>query len=342
MSSPRYSLVIPVYNEQETIRELHARVSAVLAGLDGDSEVIVVDDASDDATYPLLVDDGSTDATPALLAELERRDERFRAVRLSRNFGHQIAITAGIDAARGEAIVVLDGDLQDPPEVIPQLVARWREGYDVVYGVRVRRGGEGWLKRVTASLYYRFLRRAAETDVPVDAGDFRLIDRRVADVFRALPERNRYVRGMFAWLGYRQVGVPYERQERFAGTRKYSFAQSLKLAIDGLVSFSTAPLRLVLALGFAIAAVSFLVGLFAVGARIGGLYATPGWASILLVVSFLGGMQLTLVGVVGVYVGRMYDELKGRPLYVVSEAHGLAADEDRELVRDAVRPGGDA
>ena len=328
MTRARYSFVIPVYNERETLPELAVRLAAVLDALDGAAEVIVVDDASSDDTFRLLLD-------------LHERDPRFKPVRLARNFGHQVAISAGIDFALGDAVIVMDGDLQDPPEVVPELVARWREGYDVVYGVRTRREGESWLKRITAAAFYRLLRRMTQTEVPVDAGDFRLVDRRAVDAFKLLRERNRYVRGMFSWVGFSQIGVPYERDARHSGERKYSYRKSLKLAADGIVSFSTVPLRMTLALGFLIAAGAFLIGLLAVVARLANWYHTPGWASLLLAVVFLGGVQLAVIGVVGLYVGRIADEVKARPLYVVREAYGLTGFDDRERVGEAVRPGHD-
>jgi polyisoprenyl-phosphate glycosyltransferase len=329
VTRPRYSFVVPVYNEQETVPELASRLAAVLDGLDGPSEVIVVDDASADDTFRQLLD-------------LHRRDERFKPVRLARNFGHQTAISAGIDFALGDAVVIMDGDLQDPPEVVPELIARWREGYDVVYGVRTRREGDPWHKRLLAAGFYRVLRRLTQTEIPEDAGDFRLVDRRAVDAFKLLRERSRYVRGMFAWVGFNQIGVRYEREARYGGERKYTFRKSLKLAVDGVVSFSTVPLRAVLAIGFVIAALSFMLGLFAVAARLAGWYRTPGWASILLAVSLLGGVQLTLIGVVGLYVGRIAEEVKARPLYVVREAYGLGAIQDDERVRDPVGPGHEA
>ena len=306
MERPVYSFVVPVYNEEETLEELYRRLSAVAQQLDGPAEVVFVDDASSDGSQRIL---------QSFLA----RDPRVRTVRLARNFGHQVAISAGIDHARGDAVVIMDADLQDPPEVVPKLVERWREGYDVVYGVRERRQGDTWFKRVTASLFYRLLHSFAETDVPVDAGDFRLIDRKVADAFRALPERHRYVRGLFAWLGFRQIGVPFARDPRFAGEPKYSYRASLRLAIDGIVSFSTAPLRFALVFGCVVALATFVVGIFALVTRIAGFYSLPGWASILVVVSFVGGVQLVLISAVGLYVGRMYDEVKARPLYVVED-----------------------
>ena len=329
MTRPRYSFVVPVYNEQETLPELASRLGAVLDGLDGPAEVIVVDDASSDDTFRQLL-------------ELHQRDERFKPVRLARNFGHQLAISAGIDFALGDAVVIMDGDLQDPPEVVPELIARWREGYDVVYGLRTKREGDPWHKRFLAAGFYRVLRRLTQTEIPADAGDFRLVDRRTVDAFKLLRERSRYVRGMFAWVGFNQIGVAYERDARYGGERKYTFRKSLKLAVDGIVSFSTVPLRAVLGIGFVIAALSFLLALFAVAARLAGWYRTPGWASILLAVSLLGGVQLTLIGVVGLYVGRIAEEVKARPLYVVREAYGLSAIEHDERVRDPVRPGHEA
>jgi polyisoprenyl-phosphate glycosyltransferase len=305
--------VIPVFNERESLPELLARLTAVIDGLDGDCEVIFVDDCSYDGSGELLL-------------ELQRSDPRCRVLRFARNFGHQVAITAGLDFARGQAVIVMDADLQDPPEVVPDLVARWQEGYEVVFAVRERREGEGWLKRTTAAWFYRVLRRVASIDMPVDVGDFRLVDRRALDAFRSMRERSRYVRGMFSWIGFRQIGVSYSRPQRFAGEAKYSFSKSLKLAVDGIVSFSNAPLRLALFWGFFFSVVSFLVGIFAVVAKLAGAFVVPGWASILVVVSFLGGIQLTLMGMMGVYVGRIYEEVKSRPLYVVREAHGFGRD----------------
>ena len=307
---PRYSFVIPVYNEQETLPELHARLSSVLDELDGESEVI-------------LVDDGSADETYNVLRGLHTLDPRFKAIRLARNFGHQLAITAGLDFAVGDAVIVMDADLQDPPEVVPALVERWREGYEIVYAVRARREADPWLKRVTAAGFYRVIRRLARMDMPTDVGDFRLVDRRALEAFRSLRERNRYVRGMFSWVGFRQTGVAYERPERFAGETKYPFRKSLRLAVDGIVSFSDVPLRLALSLGFVISGVSFVVGIFAIIAKLAGAFTVPGWASLLVVVSFVGGVQLVVIGVMGLYIGRIYDEVKNRPLYIVREAEGL-------------------
>ena len=310
MSRIRYSFVIPVFNERETLPELHRRLSEVIEQLDGEAELLFVDDCSWDGSYDLL-------------SELGGRDPRVRVIRFARNFGHQVAITAGLDHAAGDAVIVMDADLQDPPEVVPALVARWQEGYEVVYAVRERRSGESWFKLATAAWFYRILRRIAHVDMPLDAGDFRLVDRRAVDVFRSMRERARYVRGMFSWVGFRQIGVPYERSERFAGEPKYSYRKSLTLAVDGLVSFSNAPLRAALVAGFAFSALAFLLGVFALVAKLAGAFVVPGWASILVVVSFLGGVQLTLMGMLGLYVGRIYEEVKERPIYVVRETIGF-------------------
>jgi dolichol-phosphate mannosyltransferase len=306
---PTYSVVIPVHDEQESLQELHRRLADVIPRLDGEVEVLLVDDGSTDLSYPIML-------------ELHARDPRFKVVNLARNFGHQLAITAGIELARGNAVIVMDGDLQHPPELLPELAARWREGYDVVYGVMTERP-EGWLKRVTARAYYRILRRLASVEIPAAAGDFRLADRRVIDAFRAMPERNRFVRGMFAWLGFRQIAVPYAVPERFAGSSKYTLRRMIRLATDGLVSFSTAPLRLALDVGFIVSALAFLFGIATLIAKLAGAYVVPGWLTIVLVTSFIGGIQLIVIGVVGEYVGRIYDEVKARPLYLVRELHGF-------------------
>jgi glycosyltransferase involved in cell wall biosynthesis len=304
--------VIPVYNERDTLPELYGRLAATMDELDGESEVLFVDDCSIDGSRELLVD-------------LQQRDPRCKVIRLARNFGHQVAITAGLDFALGDAVIVMDADLQDPPEVVPELVARWRDGYEIVYAVREQREGEGWLKRTTAAWFYRLLRRLASVDMPVDVGDFRLVDRKALDAFRGMRERSRYVRGMFSWIGFKQTGVSYRRPERFAGSPKYSFRRSLRLAVDGIVSFSNAPLRLALVWGFVFSFVSFVVGIGAIVAKLAGAFVVPGWASIVVVVSFLGGIQLMLMGMMGLYIGRIYEEVKARPLYVVREAFGLEA-----------------
>ena len=321
---PRYSFVVPIFNEEETLPELERRLVSLLDGLDGDAEVI-------------LVDDGSVDRTAEHALDLNRRDPRFKLLRFTRNFGHQMAITAGLDHARGDAIVVMDGDLQDPPEVVPELIARWREGYEVVYAVRQDRSAEPWLRRTAISIFYRTLRRLVDVDIPLDAGDFRLVDRRALEQFRRMRENNRYVRGLFAWIGFRQIGVPYKRERRFAGETKYPLGKLIKLGTDGIVSFSNLPLRAAMMLGFLVAGTSFVLGIVAIALRIAHVGAVPGWASIVVVVSFLGGVQLIVMGTVGIYVARIYEEVKGRPLYILRDAAGFAGEPHLELPELAER-----
>jgi glycosyltransferase involved in cell wall biosynthesis len=299
------SVVAPVFNEHGTLPELHRRLSAVLAPL-GDYEIV-------------LVDDGSSDRSWDTLLELASRDAHLRLLRLSRNFGHQAALSAGLDAARGDAIVLMDADLQDPPEVIPQLVAKWRDGFDVVYAIRGEREGEPRLRLASISLFYRMLHRITPTGIPENAGDFRLLSRRAADAIAAMPERARFLRGMTSWIGYRQTGVPYTREARFAGESKYPTRKLVRLALDGITSFSTAPIKLVTALGFALV-------VFCVGVLIWTLYVRfftshhpQGWTSVIAVVLLLGGVQLLSLGVIGQYVARIFDETKQRPLYLVDE-----------------------
>jgi dolichol-phosphate mannosyltransferase len=309
-AGPEYSLVVPIFNEEETLSELVRRLTLLLDALDGPAEVVLVDDGSSDRSYELMVAARET-------------DPRFKVLRLSRNFGHQIAITAGMDVAAGNAVIVMDADLQDPPEVVLEMAARWREGFDVIYGVREERAGDTRFKKATASAFYRFLRRVSNIDVPLDVGDFRLVDRRALEAFKSMRETNRYVRGMFSWIGFRQVGVTFQRDERFAGDTKYPLTKMLKFATDGVVSFSAAPLRLALKLGFAVSALSFALGVLAVVLKLSGYYSIPGLASIAVFVAFLGGIQLLVLGLMGEYIARIHDEVKGRPLYLVRDTHGL-------------------
>jgi dolichol-phosphate mannosyltransferase len=306
----QYSIVVPVFNEEETLPELTRRLGELLDRLDGPAEVIYVDDGSTDQSYELML-------------AAHRGDQRFKAIRFSRNFGHEIATTAGLDAASGAAAVVMDADLQDPPEVVLELAARWREGYDVVYAVREERLGETRMKKLTARAFHRLLRRMTEIDMPLNVGDFRLVDRRALEAFQLMREQNRYVRGMLSWVGFRQVGVPFQRNERYAGETKYSYGKMLTFAIDGIVSFSAYPLRMVLNLGFVVAAISFLLGCVFFTMKFVGLWEVSGLASIGVFVAFLGGVQLFLLGVVGEYIARIHDEVKRRPLYLVSETQGL-------------------
>ena len=309
---PTYSLVVPAYNEEGVLPELAARLAELMDALDGDAEAILVDDGSSDRTYELML-------------EAAQADPRFRLVKLSRNFGHQIALTAGVDLAAGDAVIVLDADLQDPPEVVLELAARWREGYDVVYAIRDVRQGETWFKRATASWFYRAFNRISEVEVPLDVGDFRLVDRRALDVFARMRESNRFVRGMFSWIGLRQTGVLYERKERFAGETKYPLRKMLRFAATGMISFSPVPLRIALNLGFFVSFVSFALGIWSILVKLTGLYEVPGWTSIVVVVTFIGGMQLIVLGVIGEYVGDIHAEVKRRPLYVVGELENFAS-----------------
>jgi glycosyltransferase involved in cell wall biosynthesis len=247
------------------------------------------------------------------------RDPRIRLVRLSRNFGHQIALTAGVDLASGEAVIVLDADLQDPPEVVLELAKQWRQGYDVVYAVREEREVETRFKRATAAWFYRGFNRISQVQVPVDVGDFRLVDRRALDVFGQMRESNRFVRGMFSWIGLEQTGVAYTRQERVAGETKYPLRKMLRFAATGVISFSSAPLRAALNLGFVFAGISFALGAWSLVVKLSGIYTNPGWTSIVVVVTLIGGVQLVVLGVIGEYIGAIHDEVKGRPLYVIGE-----------------------
>jgi polyisoprenyl-phosphate glycosyltransferase len=308
----KYSIVIPIYNEEESFGALVKRLREVMDQLDGPTEVVLVDDGSRDGSYQLM-------------EQANSEDPRFKLLQLSRNFGHQIAITAGMDVAAGQAVIVMDADLQDPPEVILQMAARWQEGYEVVYAVRERREGETVFKRKTATMFYGIQRRLAEIDQPVDVGDFRLVDRKALDAFLQLRERNRYVRGMFSWVGFRQTAVPYTRASREAGQSKYPLRKMIRLALDGFVGFSTAPLRFALTLGLLMAFGSLLYGILLIALKLAGLALAPGYASLLVTITFLSGVQLIVIGMVGQYVARIYDEARARPLYLVRDARGFSA-----------------
>lgn len=313
MTGPTYTIVVPVYNEEETLPELTRRLTELLDRLDGSSEVI-------------FVDDGSLDRSFALLEQAAAHDPRLKIVRLSRNFGHQLAITAGLDFATGEAVVVMDADLQDPPELVLELARRWREGNDVVYAVREARAGDTWFKEYTSAAFYRVFQRLTSIEVPVDVGDFRLVSRDALDAFRVMRENNRYVRGMFSWIGFRQAAVPYQRGARHAGMTKYPLRKMLEFAADGIISFSDAPLRLALQLGFLVSIASFLFGIAALVSRFAGLYSVSGLASLSVVVAFIGGIQLVVVGVIGQYIARIHEEVKDRPLYIARELRGFGID----------------
>jgi glycosyltransferase involved in cell wall biosynthesis len=311
MNAPTFSIIAPVYNEAGSLRELHARVSEIMASTGEPWEL-------------LLVDDGSTDRSPEVIRALYEQDpDHVRAVQFARNFGHGIAVTAGMDYARGDAVILMDADLQDPPETILRLIEKWREGYEVVYAVRAQREGETWFKRTTAALFYRVLSWITDVPIPLDTGDFRLMDRRVVDAVGRMRERHRFVRGMVSWVGFRQTGIEYERHERFAGETKYTLRKMLRLAWDGITSFSYLPLQLATYLGFIIAVLNALGILLVIYLRaFTGSEPLKGQATTLVMVLFLGSVQLISLGIVGEYLGRIYNEVKERPLYIVRQTLG--------------------
>jgi len=333
MDALKYSIVVPVHNEEESIPELVGQLRETMDKLDGPAETVLVDDGSQDSSYPLM-----------LVAR--GLDPRFKVIQLSRNFGHQLAITAGMDHASGQAVVVMDADLQDPPHVILEMAAKWQEGYEVVYAVRQHRAGETKFKTATAATFYSLLRRLASIEQTVDVGDFRLVDRKALDAFLRMREHNRYVRGMFSWIGFRQAAVPYDREPRHAGSSKYPLRKMIKFAGDALVGFSTAPLQIALVGGFIIAMLAVGYGLVAIALKLAGLPYVPGYASLLVTIAFLSGVQLMVMGMVGQYVARVYDETRARPLYLVREARGFeswtelaAPDPMADGLRPPVAPG---
>ncbi|MDR3496265.1 MAG: glycosyltransferase family 2 protein [Ancalomicrobiaceae bacterium] len=320
-----YSLIVPIYNEEAVLPLLFERLDQLVAELDGTTEVI-------------LVDDGSRDNSARLIVEKVKSSPNFRLIALSRNFGHQIAITAGMEAAVGQATIVMDADLQDPPEVALQLVAKWKEGYEIVYAQRLSRDGETAFKLATAHLFYWVMRRLATVDIPENVGDFRLVDRVALDTFLAMPERDRFVRGMFGWMGFRQTAVPFHRAARAAGETKYPFWKMLRLAANGVVGFSDFPLRLALWLGSLISLAAVLYGIYVLVLALIRSDLVAGWASIVVVVSFLSGINLLMLGIVGIYVGRIHTEVKRRPLYIVGRRIGFAQGNAPEPAHGKVIP----
>ena len=322
---PTISFVIPVKDEEEVLPELHSRLDAVAREIPGEAEFI-------------LVDDGSTDRSREVMSELRDRDERVKLLFLARNFGHQLALSAGLDFASGDAVVIMDGDLQDPPEVVLEMIPLWREGYEVVHAVRRRREGESRAKLWTAHRFYRLMHRLSDVELPVDSGDFRLVDRRVVDVVRTMREPDRYLRGMFAWVGFRQTSVGYDRDARYAGATKNSWSKMISFAIDGILGFSVAPLRFILGLGFVISLLSIAMGLATIVIKLAG--GVPpggqGWASLTVLVTFLAGVQLIVLGMIGLYVARAYEQGKHRPLYLIASAEGLEAGPSGPLREDRV------
>ena len=319
MEEAIYSFVIPVFNEEETLPELFKELIELLDRLDGEAEVI-------------LIDDGSLDRSAALMLEMHHHDPRFKVIRFSRNFGHQIAVTAGLDYARGQALIVMDADLQDPPQVVPEMIKKWREGYEIVYGRRDSREGEGIFKKATAALFYRIMGAFVDFEIPADSGDFRLVDRKAAAVFRSLREKNRFVRGLFSWVGFKQCEVRYARRRRFAGKTHYPFRKMLRLAANAIVGFSDKPLRFALGIGFLFSAISLLYGVAAIILKVGGFYVVQGWSSLAAIICFLGGVQLMVLGIIGEYIGRIYEETKRRPLYVVDRVYGLVDEGQKNAI----------
>ena len=319
------SVVVPCYNEEQVLTETHRRLTAVLERLE-------------DLDYELLyVDDGSRDRTALLLQQIQSSDPRVRVVRFSRNFGHQIAVTAGVEHASGDAVVLIDADLQDPPEVILEMVARWREGFHVAYGVRTDRPGETAFKLATAKAFYRLINRMSDTEIPLDTGDFRLMDRKVVEALQSMPERDRFVRGMVSWVGFRQIAVPYQRAPRLAGESKYPLFKMLRFALDGIASFSVVPLKMATMMGFVVSGLALLGIVYALVLRLFTSVWVTGWTAIFIVVLFMGGVQLISLGLLGEYIGRIYGEVKRRPLYLVQESLGFT-DEPRRRVTERRRP----
>jgi dolichol-phosphate mannosyltransferase len=320
MARPQLSLVIPVYNEEATLPELERRLKLFLSALPkiGDTWEVI------------FIDDGSKDTSRQLLLEMTARESRFKLIGFSRNFGHQVAITAGMDRAEGDAVVVMDADLQDPPEVVAEMLERFAAGFDVVYAVRNKRKGETWFKLATASAFYRLLRKVTGIQIPLDAGDFRLMSRSVVMTLRALRERHRFVRGMVAWVGFRQIAVYYDREARFAGETKYPLRKMLQFAIDGITSFSVLPLRIATWLGVTAGIMAVGLGVWALTVKVTGGGTVPGWTTIMLAVALGSSAQLLMTGVLGEYVGRIYEEIKRRPLYIVEKETNFTHARDSE------------
>ncbi len=308
--SPEISIIVPCFNEETVLPETARRLRAVCEQSARSFEIV-------------YVDDGSRDNTPGILADLQASDPHVRMIRLARNFGHQIAITAGLEHARGNAVVLIDADLQDPPEVILEMIDRWSEGYDVAYGTRRNREGETAFKLNTAKLFYRLINRLADIPIPLDTGDFRLMDRKVVDALLSMPERDRFLRGMVSWVGFKQIPVSYCRAPRFAGETKYPLFRMIRFAVDGILSFSIVPLRLATLIGFGASSLALVGCLWALGVRLLTNRWFPGWTSVMLAVLFMGGVQLLCLGILGEYLGRIYGETKRRPLYIVREMKGF-------------------
>ncbi|WP_435168190.1 glycosyltransferase family 2 protein [Paenibacillus glycanilyticus] len=312
----RYSIIVPMYNEEEVIRHTYAKLKEVMDGY-GESYELV------------FINDGSKDRTVEIVEAICQQDANVRLINFSRNFGHQIAITAGMDYAQGDAIIIIDADLQDPPEVMLEMIAKWKEGYEVVYGKRLKRKGETVFKKLTAMMFYRTMRSLTNFDIPMDTGDFRLIDRKVCDVLRGLKEKNRFVRGLVSWVGFRQTMVEYVREERFAGETKYPLKKMINFAVDGITSFSYKPLKIASYIGFTLSATSFVYLLVVLCQRLFTSSTVAGWTTIVAINLLFNGIILMLLGLIGEYIGRIYDESKNRPLYIVREARGFSEEKEQ-------------
>jgi dolichol-phosphate mannosyltransferase len=300
------SVVVPMYYEEGVAEECYKRLSKVMVNNNYNYELV-------------FINDGSKDKTLEILNRIAQMDKNVKIINFSRNFGHQIAVTAGVDAALGDAIVIIDADLQDPPELITDMIALWNQGYDVVYAKRKKRQGETWFKLKTAKYFYKFLNSMSDIEIPKDTGDFRLIDRKVADAFIAMPEKNRFIRGMISWVGFNQIAIEYVRDERFAGETKYPLKKMIKFAKDGIIAFSSKPLRMITTLGLFSVVLSFIVLVYSLLSKFIGTNVTRGWTSLMVAITFFCGVQMLSLGIVGEYISRIYDEIKGRPLYIVKD-----------------------
>lgn len=306
----KISIVAPAYNEEENVLPFYEKMKAVLDGITKEWEIV-------------CVDDGSQDKTLEMLTRLHLDDNRLKVINLSRNFGKEAALTAGLDHASGDAIIPIDIDLQDPPELIPEMIQLWQQGYEVVYATRTEREGETFLKKSTASYFYRFINRLSNIEIPKNTGDFRLMDRKVLDALKELRETHRFMKGLFSWVGFKQTSLPYVRKERFAGTTKWNYFKLIELAIEGITSFSIKPLQVATMLGLLVSLLAFFYGVIIIGKTVVFGADLPGYPSIMVTMLFLGGVQLITIGVIGEYIGRIYHEVKQRPIYLIAETHGI-------------------